>query len=122
MAKLFTLDKNMTTNMSARGGSASGGKKIEQTKNDLPIITVIGEDKPGIVAQVSALLWKKNVNIEELNQGVIKGKFFMLMAVDLGKSSVTFEQLSRELKQLGEKVGLDISLYNQQIFTAMNRI
>jgi ACT domain-containing protein len=109
-------------NMSARGGSASGGKKIEQTKSELPIITVIGEDKPGIVAQVSTMLWKKNVNIEELNQGVIKGKFFMLMAVDLGKSSVTFEQLSRELKQLGEKIGLDISLYNQQIFTAMNRI
>lgn len=97
-------------------------KKIEQTKNDLPIITVIGEDRPGIVAQVSTLLWKKNVNIEELNQGVIKGKFFMLMAVDLGKSSATFDQLSRDLKSLGEKIGMDISLYNQEIFTAMNRI
>ena len=108
--------------MSARGGSASGGKKIEQTKNDLPIITVIGKDAPGIVAQVSTLLWKKGVNIEELNQGVIKGNFFMIMAVDLGKSSVSFEVLSRELKALGQKIGLDISLYNQQIFTAMNRI
>ena len=108
--------------MSARGGSVSGGKKIEQTKGDLPIITVIGEDRPGIVAQVSTLLWKKSVNIEELNQGVIKGKFFMLMAVDLAKSSVTFEQLSRELKSLGEKIGLDITLYNQEIFTAMNKI
>jgi len=44
------------------------------------------------------------------------------MAVDLTKSSVSFEVLSRELKTLGQKIGLDISLYNQQIFTAMNRI
>jgi ACT domain-containing protein len=96
--------------------------KNDNNKNELPIITVIGEDKPGIVAQVSTMLWKKNVNIEELNQGVIKGKFFMIMAVDLGKSSVSFEVLSRELKALGQKIGLDISLYNQQIFTAMNKI
>ena len=97
-------------------------KKVENNKNDLPIITVIGKDAPGIVAQVSTLLWKKGINIEELNQGVIKGNFFMIMAVDLAKSSVSFEVLSRELKALGQKIGLDISLYNQQIFTAMNRI
>jgi len=101
---------------------SNGVKKIENNKNDLPIITVIGKDAPGIVAQVSTLLWKKGINIEELNQGVIKGNFFMIMAVDLTKSSVSFEVLSRELKTLGQKIGLDISLYNQQIFTAMNRI
>jgi len=28
-------------------------KKVEDNKNDLPIITVIGKDAPGIVAQVS---------------------------------------------------------------------
>lgn len=99
----------------------SGGKK-ENNKFDLPVITVIGKDKPGIVAQISALLWHKNINIEEINQGVIKGSFFMIMAVDLENSTVTFEHLSRDLKQLGKKVGLDISLYNQKIFTAMNRI
>lgn len=29
-------------------------KKTKNTKSDLPIITVIGEDRPGIVAQISA--------------------------------------------------------------------
>jgi ACT domain-containing protein len=100
-------------------------KKIEdgQTgKNDLPIIAVIAKDQPGIVAQISSLLWEKGINIEEINQGVIKGNFFMIMAIDLTASSIDFERLSRELKALGKKIGADISLYNQQIFTAMNRI
>jgi predicted amino acid-binding ACT domain protein len=100
-------------------------KKIENArteKNDLPIIAVIAKDQPGIVAQISSLLWEKGINIEEINQGVIKGNFFMIMAVDLADSTIDFDGLSRALKVLGKKIGADISLYNQQIFTAMNRI
>ena len=100
-------------------------KKIEKgqsDKSDLPIIAVIAKDQPGIVAQISSLLWEKAVNIEEINQGVIKGSFFMIMAVDLAGSNIDFDGLSRELKVLGKKIGADISLYNQRIFTAMNRI
>jgi predicted amino acid-binding ACT domain protein len=100
-------------------------KKIENArteKNDLPIIAVIAKDQPGIVVQISSLLWEKGINIEEINQGVIKGNFFMIMAVDLAVSTIDFDGLSRALKVLGKKIGADISLYNQQIFTAMNRI
>ena len=97
---------------------------MAKTKQDkkLPIITVIGRDTKGIVAQVSTLLWKREVNIEEIKQGVIKGNFFMIMAVDIDDSPVTFEQLSKELKKLGIKINLDINLYNQEIFTAINQI
>jgi len=97
-------------------------ENIQNNKNDLPIIAVIAKDQPGIVAQISSLLWKEGVNIEEINQGVIKGNFFMIMAVDLAASNIDFEGLSRELKTLSKKIGADISLYNQRIFTAMNRI
>ena len=94
----------------------------KETSNKHPIITEIGQDTKGIVAQISTLLWKKDVNIEEIKQGVIEGKFFMVMAVDLANASVSFQQLSGELKKLGEKIGLDINLYNQEIFTAINKI
>lgn len=90
--------------------------------NEHPIITVIGEDTKGIVAQISNLLWKRDINIEEIKQGIIEGKFFMIMAVDLSKSSIDFHGLSTELKKLGKKIGLDINLYNQEIFTSINKI
>lgn len=97
-------------------GGANGGLK------NRPIITVIGRDTKGIVAQISSLLWKREINIEEIQQGIIQGNFFMIMLVDLKDSSVTFEQLAKELKLLGKKISLDISLYNQEIFTAINKI
>lgn len=93
-----------------------------QSNKNFPVITVIGKDTKGIVAQISTLLWKRDVNIEEIKQGVIKGNFFMIMSVDLSASSASFHQLSQELKALGKKISLDISIYNQEIFTSMNKI
>lgn len=87
-----------------------------------PIITVIGGDQTGIVAQVSSLLWRKNVNIEEIKQGLTDNNFFMIMSVDLSAASVNFEQLGKELKALAKKLNLSISLYNKEIFEAINKI
>jgi len=97
-------------------------KKNNSNKSQIPIITVIGRDHPGIVAQISAMLWENRINIEEISQGVIKGNFFMVMAVDLKDAKIDFAALAQKLKLLGKKIGADISLYNQEIFTAMNRI
>lgn len=97
-------------------------KEVKKNGNDHPIITVIGEDTKGIVAQISNHLWKNEVNIEEIKQGIIEGKFFMIMAVDIKESKINFHQLSTDLKKLGKKIGLDINLYNQEIFTSINKI
>lgn len=94
----------------------------KKTNNNHPVITVIGKDTKGIVAQISNLLWKKNVNIEEIKQGIIKGNFFMIMAVDTADSPASFEQLDKELKKLGSKIKLKINIYNKEIFTAINKI
>jgi ACT domain-containing protein len=96
--------------------------KNNNNTNDHPIITVIGQDTKGIVAQISNLLWKNDINIEEIKQGIIEGKFFMIMAVDLEGSKMSFHQLSSSLKKLGQKIGVDINLYNKEIFTSINKI
>ncbi|KKR22068.1 MAG: hypothetical protein UT48_C0001G0081 [Parcubacteria group bacterium GW2011_GWE2_39_37] len=96
--------------------------KNTTAEKNFPIITVIGEDTKGIVAQISNLLWKKDVNIEEIKQGVIKGRFFMVMAVNLTQANIDFQGLAKELKLLGKKINLDISLYNKEVFTTINNI
>lgn len=96
--------------------SAHGSKK------DHPVITVIGQDAKGIVAQIATLLWKRDVNIEEMQQGIVRDNFFMIMVVDLDSSQTTFHKLSLDLKKLGAKIGLDITIYNKEVFTAINKI
>jgi len=85
-----------------------------------PVVTVIGQDKKGIVAQISSFLWEKKVNIEEIQQGIMKGNFFMVMSVDIADNSIAV--LSKDLEELGKKIELKINIYDQEIFTKMHKI
>jgi len=86
------------------------------------IITVVGSDKVGIIAKVSAFLAERNINIEDISQTVLQGNFVMVMMVDLSSSSKALEELKRELADLGEKVNVSISLMHEKVFSAMHRI
>lgn len=94
----------------------------EENSKDYPIITVIGKDQKGIVAQISTFLWEKKINIEEIQQGVMKGNFFMAMSVDAKDAKVSTLNLSEDLEKLGSKIGVKINIYDKEIFTAMHKI
>ena len=70
--------------------------------------TVIGKDKPGIIASVSGLLAEHSVNIEDISQTIMSGNFTMLMYTDLQKSDLSLSALADELKALGGRIGLSI--------------
>ncbi len=86
------------------------------------IVTVIGKDKPGIIAKVSTALAESNVNIEDISQTIMQGNFTMLMLLDLDNSGLTIKQLSTMLKELGENIGVSIHAQNEDIFNAMHKI
>jgi len=86
------------------------------------IITVVGSDKVGIIAKVSAFLAERNINIEDISQTILQGNFVMVMMVDLSSSSKALEELKRELADLGDRVNVSISLMHEKVFSAMHRI
>jgi ACT domain-containing protein len=95
--------------------------KVDVDK-ELLFITVIGQDKKGIVARISGLLYESNINIEDISQGVMQGYFVMTMLVDLREATADLENISHVLQQLGVEMGLRIQLQHQNIFKAMHRI
>ena len=46
------------------------------------VITVVGNDKVGILAQVCTACAEANVNVEEVTQRILRGTFAMIMLVD----------------------------------------
>jgi ACT domain-containing protein len=86
------------------------------------IVTVVGTDKVGIIARVSAFLADRNINIEDISQTVLSGNFVMMMMVDLAKSSKALENVKVELAEMGEAMGVSISLMHEKVFSAMHRI
>ena len=86
------------------------------------IITVVGKDQVGIVARVTGYLYENNVNVEDITQSIVAGFFNMMMIVDTGASTKEFLALSKELEELGMKIGVLIKLQREDIFESMQRI
>ena len=86
------------------------------------IITVVGTDKVGIIAKVTAFLAERGINIEDISQTVLSGYFVMMMMVNLASCSKALEEVKKELSGLGDTLNVSISLMHEKVFSAMHRI
>lgn len=86
------------------------------------IITVIGKDKVGIIAKVCSYLSENNMNILDISQTIIQEYFNMMMIVDISNTENSFGNISEDLKNLGEEIGVAIKLRHEDIFSAIHRI
>ena len=86
------------------------------------IVTVIGQDKVGIIANVCTLLAENNVNILDISQTILQGSFTMVMAVDVSAAAHPIAELARLLDELGRKMDISIRIQREEIFDAMHRI
>jgi formyltetrahydrofolate deformylase len=74
------------------------------------VVSIIGRDQKGVVARVSTYLAGQNVNIENIEQRVMEGLFIMTMMVDLADLSSSLDQLVLDLKEIGSKMQMDVSV------------
>lgn len=86
------------------------------------IVTVIGKDRVGIIADVTALLAQYGVNVLDISQTVLQEYFTMIMLVDAAQFTVPFADLARTLDEAGTQRGLQIRAQREDIFNAMHRI
>ncbi|MFC4357613.1 formyltetrahydrofolate deformylase [Halobium salinum] len=75
---------------------------------ELTEITVIGDDKTGIVAGVTSLLFERGVNIEDIDQAVQEGIFRMTLHADTTEMVCTADTLRDALEDLGDDLGVEI--------------
>ena len=85
------------------------------------IVTVIGKDRVGIIADVCSLLASNSVNILDISQTVMRDYFTMIMLVEAPEGT-DFAALSALLDDEGEKTCLKIRIQREEIFEAMHRI
>ncbi len=86
------------------------------------VITIVGQDRVGIVAMVSEILAANSVNILNINQNILDGFFNMVMIVDMASSKVSLKDMQQILKGKGDELGLDIKAQHEDIFQIMHRI
>lgn len=93
---------------------------VENATENRAIITVLGSDRPGIVAAVAGELSERKANILDISQTILQGIFTMTMLIDLGPAD--FSDLKSRLEGLSETLGVQINLQREEVFRYMYRL
>jgi len=84
------------------------------------VITVVGNDKVGILAQVCTACAEANVNVEEVTQRILRGTFAMIMLVDIQHMECSLDELKESILQ--EVPTMTVHVMHEDIFNSMHRI
>jgi len=86
------------------------------------IVSVIGKDTKGIIANVSMTLYKEDVNIIDISQTVMENEYFtMIMLVELDEKT-NIKDISNSLDKVAKEFGVEIRVQHEDIFNSMHRI
>lgn len=88
------------------------------------IISVMGKDRPGIIAKISTKLYEYNANILDLSQTVLREDeiFTMVTLVDIGNITATFVEFKDALAKAGEEIGVEVQVRREELFSSMHRV
>lgn len=86
------------------------------------VITVMGQDRVGIVANVSKVLADCQANIIDISQTILQDIFAMILLVDISEANKDLIELQELLAQAGKDLGVNIVVQHEDIFRYMHRI
>lgn len=86
------------------------------------VVTVVGQDKVGIIAKVTNVLADNQVNVLTINQNIMDGFFNMVLIADMTDARMDVKTLKERFAVLAEEIGVEIRVQSEEIFTAMHQI
>ncbi len=91
-------------------------------EREVAVVSVIGRDTVGIVADVTRVLSESNANIEGMNQTVLHGFFALILTIDITSMNMDIDSLQSKMDEVAAKKSLKIYIQHENIFKNMNRI
>lgn len=91
-------------------------------KEEKIVVTLLGADKVGIVAKLTACLAKYQVNIEDIKQTIMQDYFVMFLLGDYSKSKYSFKEIKEAITQAGDKLKMETWIQKKDIFDKMHTI
>jgi len=77
----------------------------------LAVVSVLGKDQKGVVAQFATYMAQRGINIEDIEQRVVRGFFLMDMLVDLKDLTVDLSELITGLLDLGRRIEMEVRVH-----------
>jgi formyltetrahydrofolate deformylase len=77
----------------------------------LAVVSVLGKDQKGVVAQFATYMAERGINIEDIEQRVVRGFFLMDMLVDLKDLTTDLSELITGLLELGRRMDMEVRVH-----------
>jgi len=77
----------------------------------LAIVSVLGKDQKGVVAQFATYMAQRGINIDDTEQRVVRGFFVMDMLVDLKDLTCDLSELVTGLLELGRHLDMEVRVH-----------
>ncbi len=97
----------------------SGRRKIGKR---LVLLTTLGKDRPGIVAEVSRFLSQNNANIERIRMIAYGELNAMEILIDINEINLPIEEFKEALNRACKEVGQDVVFQKDTVFRRPKRL
>lgn len=91
-------------------------------KSSRIIVTVVGHNRTGIIAETSRVLADAGANVVDISQTLLGEFFVMILLADLGQATVGLDTLKAQLQAKAQQLGLRIDAQHEDVFKFMHRV
>ena len=85
------------------------------------VVTVVGKNRPGVLAEITGALASRDVNVDNISQRRIEHYFHLVLTVTL-PASLAFGDLKRDLQCMGGEEDYVVRVMHERVFRFMHRI
>ncbi len=85
------------------------------------VLTAVGVNKPGVLAQITRRLAEKGANILDISQKILSDVYALFLIAEL-EDSGNFKELKEDIEAMSERLGAKIVLFEESLLRYMHRI
>ena len=86
------------------------------------VVSVLGKDTTGIVAEVAVALRECGANIDDISQTLLGDIFSMTMIITVNTEVADFNTVQERLREAVERIGVQVTLQREDVFQMMYKV
>ncbi|GAB4266668.1 MAG: ACT domain-containing protein [Candidatus Rifleibacteriota bacterium] len=95
---------------------------MNQTQKEQVVITVLGANKPGILAGITRAIADANVNVEDVSQKIMNDLFALMMMTDFSKANCSFDDFQNKMQSVADELRVKIFIQHEDVFRFQHRL
>ena len=99
----------------------TGGFPVNNNKEQV-VITVLGANKPGILAGITRTIADSNVNVEDVSQKIMQDLFALMMMTDFSAANCSFEEFQNRMQTMGDQLQVKVFIQHEDVFRYQHRL